>query len=125
MRWVVVLFLGGMLIVAGGGCAMLQDNTEEMPRYKSPSELYDKALGYYQSGQYAKAKELFHQYIGQYPDSLIYKTALYELAHCYQMLGETKEALALYNRLVTTYGDQDFWGDQAMQRIKQINGEAL
>jgi TolA-binding protein len=112
--------------MAGSGCAMLQpdqDNAEEVPRYKSPTELYEKALAYYQSGKYSRAKELFHQYIGQFPDSLMYPTALYELAHCYQMLGETKEALALYNRLVTTYGDQDFWGEQAMARIKQIKEE--
>ncbi|MFH0753479.1 MAG: tetratricopeptide repeat protein [Candidatus Omnitrophota bacterium] len=118
------LILCAGLVVASSGCVMLQDDVvQALPRYKNPSELYDKALVYYQSGQYAKAKELFHQFIGSYPDSLVFKTALYELAHCYQMLGEDKQALALYNRLVTAYGDRDFWGDQAMQRIRQINGE--
>lgn len=106
------------------GCIFLpavQD--EETIRYKSPSELYDKALAYYQSGQYAKARGLFHEYVGQYPDSKILRIAIYYLGHCYQMTGDDKEALALYNRVVTTYGDEDFWGEQAMARIKQIKGE--
>ncbi len=95
---------------------------EETFRYKNPSDLYDKALAYYQSGQYAKASDLFHEYIGQYPDSKVLRIAIYYLGHCYQMLGEDKDALALYNRVVTIYGDEDFWGEQAMARIKQIKG---
>ncbi len=117
------IFLGVLLIGVVSGCSMLQDTPEPLPRVESASVLYEKALGYYQKGQYVRAKELFHQYIGQYPDSLIFRTALYDLAHCYQILGETKDALALYNRIVTTYGDQDFWGEQAMKRIKQIQEE--
>ena len=110
-----------MLVTGFTGCALLPAAQEETAvRYKSPSELYDKALGYYQSGQYARARELFHEYIGQYSDSKILKIAIYYLGHCYQMLGEDKEALALYNRVVTTYGDDDFWGEQALARIKQI-----
>jgi TolA-binding protein len=107
----------------GNGCIFLpavQD--EETVRYKSPSELYDKALGYYQAGQYARARDLFHEYVGQYPESKILRIAIYYLGHCYQMLGQDKEALAFYNRVVTTYGDEDFWGAQAMMRIKQIKG---
>jgi TolA-binding protein len=120
MRVIVVL----MLLLTGYGCALLpaaQD--EDVQRYKSPSELYDKALGFYQSGKYAKARDLFHEYVGQYSDSKILRIAIYYLGHCYQMLGEDKDALALYNRVVTTYGDEDFWGQQALARIQQIKGE--
>lgn len=93
---------------------------EKVARYKSPSQLYDRALGFYQSGQYAKARDLFHEYVGQFPESRIFRIALYYLGYCYQMLGEDKDALALYNRVVSTYGDEDFWGEQAMARIQQI-----
>ncbi len=117
-----ILFL--MLMGTAQGCAFLPAAQEEgTARYKSPSELYDKALGYYQSGKYAKARDLFHEYAGQYPDSKILRIAIYYLGHCYQMLAEDKEALALYNRIVATYGDEDFWGKQAMARMKQIKGE--
>jgi TolA-binding protein len=120
MRIIFLIFT----LMSFSGCALLpaaQD--EETVRYKSPSELYDKALAYYQSGKYAKARDLFHEYVGQYPESKILKIAIYYLGHCYQMLGDEKEALALYNRVVATYGDEDFWGAQAMARIKQIKGE--
>jgi TolA-binding protein len=111
--------------VFSGGCALLPAAQEEAraTRYKTPSELYDKALGYYQSGKYVPARDLFHEYIGQYPESRIFRIALYYLGHCYQMLGEDKEALALYDRVVTTWGDEDFWGQQALARIKQIKGQ--
>ena len=109
------------LVMSFSGCALLPAaQEEETVRYKSPSDLYERALDYYQSGRYAKAKDLFHEYVGQYPDSKILRIAIYYLGHCYQMLGEDKEALALYNRVVSTYGDEDFWGQQAMARIKQI-----
>jgi len=116
------LFL--MFLFMANGCMFLpavQD--EEVARYNNPSELYDKALGYYQSGKYARARDLFHEYVGQYTDSKILRIAIYYLGHCYQMLGDDREALALYNRVVTTYGDEDFWGAQALARIKQIKGE--
>lgn len=121
---VIRLVLSLMLVAAAQGCALLMETGEEAPaRYKTPSALYDQALAYYQSGKYARARDLFHEYVGQYPDSRILRIAIYYLGHCYQMLGDDKEALALYNRVVTTYGDEDFWGGQAMARIKQVKGE--
>jgi TolA-binding protein len=111
------------MAISFSSCAFLPAaQEEESVRYKSPSELYDKALGLYQSGKYAKARNLFHEYVGQYPDSKILRIAIYYLGHCYQMLGEDQEALALYNRIIATYGDEDFWGAQAMARIQQIKG---
>ena len=117
------LFLIFMLMSFSGCASVLGIPEEEVSHYKTPSDLYDKAVGYYESGQYAKARDLFHEYVGTYPESKILKIAVYYLGHCYQMLGDDKEALALYNRVVTTYGDEDFWGAQAMARIKQIKGE--
>ena len=105
------------------GCAMLQPSDEPAPRFKSSTEHYNAALEHYQKGRYAKAKELFHEYVAQYPDSAIFRIALYYLGHCYQMLGEEKEALVIFNRVVATYGDDDFWGEQALNRIRQIKGE--
>lgn len=107
-----------------GGCAfLLEDTGIPSERKQSATDLYNKALSYYQSGQYAEAKNLFHEYIGQFPDTPLFKVALYYLGHCYQMTGEEKEALVFYNRVVTTWGDDDFWGAQAMKRIKLLKGE--
>ncbi len=112
-----------VLVAAVSGCALLPAQEDEAPRYASASVLYDKAFDAYQKAQYAKARELWHVYIGTYPQSLVLKAALYYLAHCHQMLGEDKEAVALYDRIITTYGDEDFWGQQAMLRRKQIKEE--
>ncbi|MEI6437851.1 MAG: tetratricopeptide repeat protein [Candidatus Omnitrophota bacterium] len=105
------------------GCAMLEPVEEKTPVFKSSTELYNKALDYYQKGRYAQARELFGQYVAQYPDSELFKVALYYSGHCYQKLGDKKEALVIYNRVVAMYGDEDFWGEQAFKRIKQIKGE--
>lgn len=110
-----------VIILAMPGCAMLTDGIYDA-RTPQPTatELYNQALEKYQGRNYADARPLFQQYIGQHQDTPLYKVALYYLAHCDQMLGDAKEAEMLYSRLVDTYGDDDFWGAQAMQRIKQI-----
>lgn len=99
---------------------MMDGVYEEQPSKEAPSKLYNRAFEKYQAGKYAEAKDLFHQYIGQYPDTLLVKMSLYYLGHCYQMLGDTKEANVFYSRLIDTYGDDDFWGAQAMKRIRQM-----
>jgi len=90
---------------------------------QSASEVYNRAFEKYQARHWAEARELFHQYIEFYPDSVLYKMALYYLGHCHQMLGDLKEARVLYSRVVDTYGDDDFWGAQAMKRLNQIRDE--
>ncbi len=105
------------------GCVFLPAQEQEAPRYTVPSELYEKALAQYQQRRYAQARDLFHEYVGRFPDSKLLKVAVYYLGHCYQMLGEDKDALAFYNRILVDDGDQDFWGQQAMARIKQIKGD--
>jgi TolA-binding protein len=107
------------------GCALLpaaEEEQEAAPKYRSASELYKRALAYYEDRKYAKARDLFHEYVGQFPDGDLYKIALYYLGHSYQELGEYDEALVIYNRIITTFGDDDFWGEQAAKRIKQIKG---
>ena len=118
-----------MAVVASavfGGCALLPVEEEEQapaPKYKSAAELYKRAQVYYEARNYAKARDSFQEYVGQFPDSDLYKIALYYLAHSNQELGEYKEALVIYNRIITTYGDDDFWGEQAVKRVKQIKGD--
>ncbi len=109
-----------LMAVAESGCAPLPVQENRAAPYAAASVLYEKAFECYQRSHYRKAKDLWHAYIGTYPDSLVLKAALYYLAHCHQMLGEDKEAVALYDRIVTTYGDEDFWGQQAMLRRKQV-----
>jgi hypothetical protein len=36
------------------------------------------------------------------------------------MLGNTKEAKVLYSRVIDLSKDDEFWSDQAMKRLKQI-----
>ena len=55
---------------------------------QAPTDLYNKAMSFYEAGRYAQAKELFHQFIGQYPDSKLFCIALYYLGHCDQMTGD-------------------------------------
>ncbi len=107
----------------GAGCAMIEPLEAEHPHFQSASQHYNKALDYYQKGNYAQAGTLFQEYIGQYPDTVLYRVALYYLGHCYQVQGDEKEALIIFNRILTTYGDDDFWGEQSFKRIKQIKGE--
>ncbi len=108
-------------LFGAAGCAMLDPQAAAPPRYKSSIELYNKALDYYEKGYYVKAKELFREYIAQDPNSEIFRIALYYSGHCYQLLGEDKEALVIYNRVISTYGPDDFWSEQALKRIGQMN----
>ncbi|MBF0619290.1 MAG: tetratricopeptide repeat protein [Candidatus Omnitrophica bacterium] len=113
---IILCLLGATLT----GCAGLRDYDSASPVYKNPSDLYDRAFAAHEGGQYAKARDLFHEYIGEFSNTLVFKSALYYLAHCYQKLGEDREALVLYSRIVDAYGEDDFWGAQAMKRIQQI-----
>jgi len=113
-------------VLSFSGCAVLESlqTGEERPvKFKTPTEHYNRALELYQQDNYDKARDLLHEYIGQYPESPLFKVALYYLGHCYQMLGSDKEALAMFNRIIAVYGDDDFWGEQSQKRIRQIKGE--
>ncbi|MBF0485437.1 MAG: tetratricopeptide repeat protein [Candidatus Omnitrophica bacterium] len=127
MLFVKVFFIGAVLIfpLGMGGCAELTGIEEPANSPKKPTELYNQALAVYQEGKYAEAKERFHEFLGQYPQSPLFKVALYYLGHCHQMLGDQKEALTFYNRVITTYGDEDFWSVQAAKRIKQMKPDPL
>jgi TolA-binding protein len=119
------LALLAMASFCATGCVLLpvaEEEEEAAPKYRFASELYKRALGYYEARKYAMARDLFHEYVGQFPESDLYKIALYYLGHSYQELGEYNEALTIYNRIITTYGDDDFWGEQSAKRIKQIKG---
>jgi TolA-binding protein len=120
-----IIFLLSLLFapLMCSGCALFDIEEAETPRFRTATAHYDKAMSYYQKGNYVKAKELLHEYIARYPNSELFRIALYYLGHCYQVLADEKEALTIFNRIVTTYGDDDFWGAQAMKRIKQIKGE--
>ncbi len=121
------VFLALMFIAASltmsSGCVSLETVDEDAPRFKTPTELYNTALERHDRGQYAKAMVLFHQYINQYPDSKLFKVALYYLGHCYQMRGDDKEAGVLYQRVIDPSLENDFWTGMALKRLRQIKGE--
>ncbi len=110
-------------LMTSGGCIALETIDEDVPRFKTPTELYNTALERHDRGQYAKAMVLFHQYINQYPDSKLFKVALYYLGHCYQMSGDDKEAEVLYQRVIDPSLENDFWTGMALKRLRQIKGE--
>ena len=107
-----------MVLALATGCAATPDGNRSL----AGSALYHKAERLYQAGHYKKAKEYFHAYIANHPDSDLYKVALYYLGHCYQMSGNNKEALSLYNRVIGKYSDDDFWVRAAKKRIEEISG---
>jgi TolA-binding protein len=82
--------------------------------------LYDRAQALYKQEKYAEAKELFHQYINEYPESHLYKVSLYYLAYCHQQLNEHNEAMSLYAKIVEKYEADDFWVDLAKKRMEQV-----
>ena len=100
------------------GCAGFQDGSQS-----APSALYNKGIRLVNKGHYEEAKEIFHQYIAEYPDSHLYLVSLYQLGFCYQKLGDTKQALTIYHKVLDEDA-QDFWGQMAQKRIKEMETSA-
>ena len=123
VRFLLALVLMTSSSVMAGGCVLLETVDEDAPRFKTPTELYNQALDLHDRGQYEKSKIFFHQYINQYPESKLFRVALYYLGHCYQMRGDEKEAEVLYHRIIDVWGEEDFWGAMALKRLRQIKGE--
>ncbi len=88
----------------------------------SPSaDLYNKAVLLYQKKHWGQAKELLHQYLAEYSDSPLYITCLYYLGYCYQMLGDTQEALSIYHKVFNeAKGEDEFWGTMSQHRIQEL-----
>ena len=90
------------------------------PYKNESSALYDKALRQYNVGRYEEAKEYFHEYIANFPESNLYPVALYYLGHCYQQLEDYKQALLIYHKVISQADEGDFWAESARWRVQQI-----
>ena len=101
------------------GCASLSLH----PRLGSVSpaqSLYDKAQKLYQGQKYEAAQEYFHEFLAGNPDEPLRSIAMYYLGHCYQMMGDIKEAKSLYHRIVTNATGDEFWIGVARKRLEEL-----
>ena len=85
------------------------------------TDTYNKAIQLYESKNWDAAKDCFHQYLAEYSDTPLYVTCLYYLAYCYQQLGDTKQAVLLYHKVIDqAQGGDAFWSDMAQKRIDEV-----
>ena len=100
------------------GCA----STETAPSFSTPSAtaVYDKGKKLYQAQKYDAAKEYLHDFLSQSPSEPLKTIAMYQLGFCYQMIGDLKEARALYHRIVTEATGDEFWIGLARKRVAEM-----
>lgn len=67
-------------------CLILLPASENL--FADSESIYDKAVGYYNSGKYKKSIELFHEYIKKKPESRAY----YRIGYALYKLGEYEKA---------------------------------
>ena len=51
-------------------------------------------------GDYAEAARCYEVLLGDYPDSVVTRTAYVQLATCYEQLGESEKSMKTYNRML-------------------------
>jgi len=86
-------------------------------------DTYNKALRLYEAKHWDAAKEYFHQYLAEYSDTPLYVTCLYYLAYCYQQLGDNKQAVLLYHKVIDqAQGGDAFWAQVAQKHIEEVLG---
>ncbi len=84
-------------------------------------DTYNKAVHLYEAKRWNAARDYFHRYLAEYSDTPLYVTCLYYLAYCYQQLGDTKQAIFLYHKVIdrATEGDA-FWGEMSQRRLMDL-----
>ena len=86
-------------------------------------DTYNRAVRLYESKNWDAAREYFHQYLAEYSDTPLYVTCLYYLAFCYHQLGDKKEAILLYHKVIDqAKGGDAFWADMAQKRLEEVLG---
>lgn len=109
-----------LVACSGSGIVYESPGSAEMGGIVGATDLYNKAQKFYEDGKYPSAKEAFHEYINNYPETELYKVALYYLGHTHQMLKEKAEAHRLYTRVVEEFPASDFWVERAKRRLDQL-----
>jgi tol-pal system protein YbgF len=78
-------------------------NTASLP--PSPSTYYQAAMSYYAAGQWDLAVEGFRDFIQKFPNAPDAADAQFFIGESYYQSGKTREALAAYTAVPTTYKD--------------------
>lgn len=121
----VTLCVSGLLVAcSGSGVVYESPGPAEMGGIVGATDLYNRAQRYYEDGKYEMAKESFHEYINNYPETELYKVALYYLGHSHHMLNENADAHRLYTRVIEEFPANDFWVERAKRRIDQLKDNA-
>lgn len=86
------------------------------------TDVYYKALAYYQKGKWDAAREYFHTYLAEYSDSPLYITSLYYLGVCYQRINNQREAMSIFHKVMDEARSNDdmFWAKMAERRVEEL-----
>jgi TolA-binding protein len=95
----------------------------EFPRRFQDSRLQDDALFqlallYYNNDQFGRAKDVFKEYDYLYPNGKYLDQALYLSGICSREIGEPTEALLLWDRVITRYGESEYRGDALLEAAR-------
>jgi len=95
-RMALLAVLSLLLVVSVAGCTTLMGP-------KLPTTDYDRAMRMQEAKKYQDAIKLYQQFIAknEYPNLNGY--AQYNIARCYELMGERAKAIAEYNALVEKY----------------------
>ena len=77
----------------------------------------------YENGQYQEAADMYMAIADAMSDTYFAELCLMNAAACYDNLGSGDEALALYNRVFDTYGEDSAFAPKALYNAARIYGE--
>ena len=77
----------------------------------------------YENGEYQEAADLYMQIADAMSDTYLAQLCLMNAAACYDNLGSSSEALALYNRVFDTYGEETAFAPKALYNAARIYEE--
>lgn len=95
----VAVFMGLCLFIGTADAAMPVE-----------ADLFEKAYGFYQSGEHGKAAELFGTFLKEYPESSVRDSVLFWQAKSFIRLGSPDKAKALLDTLIEQYPQSSFSG---------------
>ncbi len=106
-----------MMGVALIGCVAIQEAPVD-----NASQLYHKGLRSFDKGHYEDAKEVFHEYISNYPNTHLFPVSMYYLGYCYQKLDDRAQARLIYHKVIDENEDV-FWSQMAKTRLGEMGDD--
>lgn len=119
---------GAMLIVAliitfaGSTAAQQPRPAQQAP--KDPATAFRNARDFITDGEWARAQEMFSEYVAKYPNEKNIDAALYWLAYSQHKLGWNDQCRATIDRLLLNY-PQTSWKDDARVLLAQLGMYAV